>query len=88
MKFTLICGKIIGHLDAQCDCAVHKLQDRTHLRLFGDHILTVVGVEMAKDAAIVSFTAACSFILPLYDRRDDVLLEDPMLLILLWAKRH
>lgn len=70
-----------GHFDVLCDGAEHILQYWTLSRKSIDSMLTNAGLELVNDAISTSFIAEVAIPSPLDDRRDDVLPNDPILLI-------
>lgn len=78
------CSAISKHVDALCECARHTLQYRTLSSTSVDALLTVVEVELTNDATTATFTSVTPILPPLYDRRGDLLLGDPILLSVLY----
>lgn len=76
--------ELVVHLDGLCDCSKQTLQYRTLSRSPVKTVLTTAGVELVKDLTPASFTAAIQTSLRPYDRRGDVLVDDPVLSIVPW----
>lgn len=78
--FRIFIG-INGQFGALCACASYTLQFGTLSRPSLDFVLTTIVVELINDETPASFRPTVSTPSLLYDRRDDELLDDPVLSI-------
>lgn len=73
------------HFDALLYFSKHALQFGRFLKPSVDSVLISFGVQLVNDAKFVSFIPVTTAPFPPYDFLVDMLLEDPILLIISWG---